>query len=106
MATAVSKRLSNPLRIFSGWVCFGINFSYRELHFCYDLSFYLWYDDLNARRCVMMKESKRRGDTLFLGTFFIGGGKPASSLNVNNHVFVVQNQRKREAIYMAFVSFF
>ena len=44
-----------------------------------------------------MKESKRCEGTLFLGYFFIGGGKPASSVKVNN-IFVVQNQRKREAM--------
>lgn len=45
-----------------------------------------------------MKESKRCEGTLFLRYFFIGGGgKPASSVKVNN-IFVVQNQRKREAM--------
>lgn len=55
----------------------------------------------------MMKESKRRGDTLFLGIFLLEGGKPASSLKVNNNVFVVQNRRKREAmgIWLSFPLF-
>lgn len=44
-----------------------------------------------------MKESKRCEGTLFLGIFFIGGGKPAFFVKVNN-IFVVQNQRKREAM--------
>ncbi len=44
-----------------------------------------------------MKESKRCEGTLFLGHFLLGGGKPASSVKVNN-IFVVQNQRKREAM--------
>lgn len=44
-----------------------------------------------------MKESKRCEGTLFWGIFFIGGGKPASFVKVNN-IFVVQNQRKREAM--------
>lgn len=44
-----------------------------------------------------MKESKRCEGILFLGHFFIGGGKPTSFVKVNN-IFVVQNQRKREAM--------
>ena len=43
-----------------------------------------------------MKESKRCEGTLFFGIFY-GGGKPASFVKVNN-IFVVQNQRKREAM--------
>ena len=53
-----------------------------------------------------MKESKRCEGTLFLGHFFIGGGKPASSVKVNNIFGRAKSEETRSYGVMAFVSSF